>query len=158
MRKIKYICQYNDIQPHKYGRTTSSRNVMYIKYDFLHWLYSPLGPWPLIFQYHGHFTNGRTPWTSDQLAARPLTKHRITKTQTKHIHLTNIYALCGIRTHNHGFRASENSTCFRPIGYRDRQIWRMPQSMDGRRNCGKPCRTATSESFALFMLASGNYS
>jgi hypothetical protein len=22
---------------------------------FFHWLYSPLGPWPLIFQFHYHF-------------------------------------------------------------------------------------------------------
>jgi hypothetical protein len=45
---------------------------------FFHWLYSPLGPWPLLFfQFHDHFTDGRTPWTSDQLIARPLPKHRI---------------------------------------------------------------------------------
>jgi hypothetical protein len=25
------------------------------------WLYSPLGPWPLIFQFHDHFTDGRPP-------------------------------------------------------------------------------------------------
>jgi hypothetical protein len=47
---------------------------------FFHWLYSPRGPWPL-FQFHDHFNDGRTPWASDQLVARPLPKHR--KTQTK---------------------------------------------------------------------------
>jgi hypothetical protein len=46
-----------------------------------HWLYSPLGPWALIFQFHEHFTENRTPCTSDQLVARPLPKHRTTQTE-----------------------------------------------------------------------------
>jgi hypothetical protein len=46
----------------------------------------PPRPWPLIFQFHDHFTVGRTPWTTDQLVAKPLPKHRTTKTQNKHIH------------------------------------------------------------------------
>jgi hypothetical protein len=35
-------------------------------------------PWALAsaFQFHDHFTDGRTPWTSDQLVARPVPKHR----------------------------------------------------------------------------------
>jgi hypothetical protein len=66
------------------------------------------------------FRDGRTPRTSDQLVARPLSKHRTTQTQNKHIHTQNIHALCGIRTHDPGFRASEDSSCFRPLGYRDR--------------------------------------
>jgi hypothetical protein len=35
-------------------------------------------PWTLTsaFQFHDHFTDGRTPWTSDQLVARPLPKHK----------------------------------------------------------------------------------
>jgi hypothetical protein len=61
-----------------------------------------------------HFTDGRTPWTSDQLVARPLPKHRTTQTQNKHIHIPNIHA------HNPGFRASEESRCLRPLGYHDR--------------------------------------
>jgi hypothetical protein len=77
-------------------------------------------PWALAsdFQFHDNFTDGRTPWTSDQLVARPLLKHRTTQTQNKHI--PNIHALCGIRTHDPGFRASGDSTCLRPLGYRDR--------------------------------------
>jgi hypothetical protein len=44
------------------------------------------GPWTLI-QFHNHFyTDGRTPWTSDQLAARTLPKHTTTQTQNKRIH------------------------------------------------------------------------
>jgi hypothetical protein len=75
-------------------------------------------PWALAsdFQFHDHFTDGRTPWTRD----RPLFKHRTTQTQNKHIHLPKIHALCGIRTHEPGFRASENSSCLRPLCYRDR--------------------------------------
>jgi hypothetical protein len=55
------------------------------------WLYSPCGSWPL-FQSPDLFTIGRTPWTSDQLLARPLTKHRTAQTQNKHIytHQTSI--------------------------------------------------------------------
>jgi hypothetical protein len=34
------------------------------------------------------FTDGRTPWTGDQLVARPLPKHRTTQTQKNaHIHI-----------------------------------------------------------------------
>jgi hypothetical protein len=36
------------------------------------------------------------------------------------MHIPNIHALCGIRTHDSGFRASEDSTCLRLLGYRDR--------------------------------------
>jgi hypothetical protein len=71
------------------------------------------------FQSHGHFTDGRTPRTSDQLVARPLPKHRTTQIQNKHIHIPNIHAFCGIRTDDPGFRASEDSTCLRLLGYRD---------------------------------------
>jgi hypothetical protein len=31
--------------------------------------------------------------------------------------------LCGIRTHDPGFRAKEDNTCLRPLGYRDRQAY-----------------------------------
>jgi hypothetical protein len=34
----------------------------------------------------------------------------------------NMYSLSGIRTHGPGVRASEDSSCFRPLGYRDRQV------------------------------------
>jgi hypothetical protein len=80
-------------------------------------------PWALAsaFQFHDHFTDGRTPWTSDQLVARLLPKHGATQTQNKRIHTPKIQALCGIRTQDPGFRASENSTCLRPLGSRDRR-------------------------------------
>jgi hypothetical protein len=75
------------------------------------------------FQFYDHFTDGRTPWTSDQLVAKPLPKHRTTQTQNKHVHIPNIHALCGIRIHDPGFRASKDSTCLRPLGYRDRHTF-----------------------------------
>jgi hypothetical protein len=74
---------------------------------FLRWLYNPLGSWPLLFQFHDHFTDGRTPWKSDELVRRPLPKHRTTQTQNKHVHIPNIHALCGIRTHDSGFRGTK---------------------------------------------------
>jgi hypothetical protein len=46
------------------------------------------GPRPLI-QFRNHFfTDGRTPWTSDQPVARPLPKHRTTQTQNKRAKLS----------------------------------------------------------------------
>jgi hypothetical protein len=79
-------------------------------------------PWALAsdFQFYGHFTEGRTPWMSDQLVVRPLPKHSTTQTQNKQMHIPNIHTLCEIRTHDPGFRASEDSTCLWPLGYRDR--------------------------------------
>jgi hypothetical protein len=66
------------------------------------------GPWCLI-QFRNHFfTHGRSPRTSDQPVARPLPKHRITQTQNKHIHTSNIHAFSGIRTHDPSVRASDD--------------------------------------------------
>jgi hypothetical protein len=89
---------------------------------FVEWLYSPCGPSPL-FQFPDLFTIGRTPWTSDQPITVPLPKHRTAQTQNKHIYTRNIHDLSGIRTHDHSVRASEHSSCLRPLGYRDRQTW-----------------------------------
>jgi hypothetical protein len=38
------------------------------------WLYNPCVPWPL-FQSHNLYIVVRTPWTGDQLVARPLPTH-----------------------------------------------------------------------------------
>jgi hypothetical protein len=70
-----------------------SNNVSWMKIvihcNFIHsficqWLYSPLlGP-SLFFSFVIIFyTDGRTPWTSDQPVARPLPTHRTTQTQNK---------------------------------------------------------------------------
>jgi hypothetical protein len=55
--------------------------------------YSPLVSWPLIFQFHDHFTDRTTPWTSDQLVARPLPNTGQHK-QNKHIHIPNFHFFC----------------------------------------------------------------
>jgi hypothetical protein len=68
------------------------------------------------------FTDGRTPWTGDQPVARPLPKHRTTLTRNKGIHIPNIHALSGIRTHDPSVRASEDSSCIRPRGHCDRDL------------------------------------
>jgi hypothetical protein len=81
-----------------------------IAFFLFHWLYSPLGPWFLVFSIIIICTDGRTLWTSDQFVARPLPKHRTTQTQNKHI--PNIHAFCGIRTHDLSFQASEDGTFF----------------------------------------------
>jgi hypothetical protein len=78
-----------------------------------------VGPWPLL-QFRNHFyTDGRTPWTSDQPVARPLPIHRTAQTQNKYTH-TDVHALSGIRTHDPSFGASEGSSCLRRRGHCDR--------------------------------------
>jgi hypothetical protein len=46
---------------------------------------SPCGHW-LFFQVSNLYTVGRTPWTEDQLVARPLPAHRTTQRQNKRTH------------------------------------------------------------------------
>jgi hypothetical protein len=75
------------------------------------------------FQFPDLFTIGRTPWTSDQLVARPLPKHRTSQTQNKHIYTPTINAQSGIFTHDHNVRASEDSSCLRLLGFRDRLVF-----------------------------------
>jgi hypothetical protein len=82
---------------------------------------APKPLWALVdFQSLDLFTIGRTPWMSDQLVARPVPKHRTAQTQNEHI--PNIHALSGIPTHDHSVRAREDTSCLRPLGYRDRLI------------------------------------
>jgi hypothetical protein len=52
------------------------------------WLF--VGLWPLLQFCSLFYTDGRTPWTSDQPVTRPLLTHRATQTQRK-------------RTHNHPY-------------------------------------------------------
>jgi hypothetical protein len=49
-------------------------------------------PWALAssFSFMIIFTDGRTPWASDQLVARPLPKHRTTQTQNKRIQTPHV--------------------------------------------------------------------
>jgi hypothetical protein len=85
-----------------------------------------LALWPLwalaAFQSPDLLTIGGTPWPSDQLVARPLSKHRAAQTEDKQIYTPNIHALCEIRTLDPSVRASEDSSCLRPFGYCDRHM------------------------------------
>jgi hypothetical protein len=42
-----------------------------------------VGTWPLLQFRNLFYTDGRTPWTSDQPVARPLPSHRTTQTENK---------------------------------------------------------------------------
>jgi hypothetical protein len=90
---------------------------------FFLWRYSPylglgLPPWNSPF--HFSFLDLRR---SIGLLGRVISSSQglylYTNTE-KHTLILNIHALSGIRTHDHGFRASEDSACLRPLGYRDR--------------------------------------
>jgi hypothetical protein len=68
----------------------------------------------LIFkQSVGFLGRGMNP-SQDLYIHRGQHKHRIS------VHTLNIHARGEIRTQNHGVRASEDSSCPRPLGYRDR--------------------------------------
>jgi hypothetical protein len=78
------------------------------------------GPRTLVQFRNLFYTDGRTPWMSDQSVSRPLPKHR--KTQNKRIHTPNIHALSGIRIHDPSVRESEYRSCLRPHGHCDRHV------------------------------------
>jgi hypothetical protein len=68
--------------------TRHLNSASWFDHSFIHqWLYSLLlGP-GLFFSFVIFFyTDGRTPWTSDQPVARPLPKHRTKQTQNKRTH------------------------------------------------------------------------
>jgi hypothetical protein len=46
-----------------------------------------------------------------------------TRSTRRRIPEDDIHALSGIRIHDLGFRASEDSTCLRPLGYRDQRLY-----------------------------------
>jgi hypothetical protein len=49
--------------------------------SFINGLQPFVGPWPLLQLRNNFYTDGRTPWPSDQPVARPLPTHRTTQTQ-----------------------------------------------------------------------------
>jgi hypothetical protein len=73
-------------------------------------------PWRLLQFRNQYYTGGRTPWTSDQPVAMPLSTHRTTQTHNAHTH---IHALSGIRTHDPSVLASEDCSCLRLHGHCD---------------------------------------
>jgi hypothetical protein len=68
----------------------------------------------------------RTPWTGDQFVTRPLPVHKHRETHATQT--LNIHVLSGIRAHGPGVRASEDSSCHRPLGYCDRPLLPLPVS------------------------------
>jgi hypothetical protein len=63
-----------------------------------------VGPWPFLHFCNLYYTDGWTPWTSDQPVARPLPTPRTTQTQNKRTHR---YPWDGVRTHDHSIWAGE---------------------------------------------------
>jgi hypothetical protein len=63
------------------------RSICWLSPDYL-WLYSPLLDLDRFFSFLIFYTVGRTPWTGDQLVARPLPKHRTAHTQNKRTHIS----------------------------------------------------------------------
>jgi hypothetical protein len=76
-----------------------------------------VGPWPLLQCHNLFYTDGRTPWTSDQPVSRPRTEQHKRRINA----YTVTHNLSGIRTHNSRVRTSEDNSWFRPRGHRDRQ-------------------------------------
>jgi hypothetical protein len=100
LRDFKPNCDLNgrnleeNVEKYTMKRITwSSRNVScYFIHTFSQsfirqWLYSSLlGPALFFSLFISVYTDGRTPWTSDQHVARPLPTHRTTQTQNIHSH------------------------------------------------------------------------
>jgi hypothetical protein len=59
--------------------------ISYVDYFFSIGPTALVGPGRFV-QFPDLFTIGRTPWTCDELVARPLPKHRTAQTQNKHIY------------------------------------------------------------------------
>jgi hypothetical protein len=74
---------------------------------------APIEPWLLLQFRNLFYTDGRTPWTSDQLVARPRYLHTGEHKDRLNAH-TDIHASSGIRTHDPSVRANEDSSCLRP--------------------------------------------
>jgi hypothetical protein len=87
----------------------------------LDWLYNHCESWPL-FQFPVLFTDDRTPWTRDQLVARPLPTHRTTQNRETHIHIKHSCPNWGSNPQSQRPRASEDSSCLRPLGYSDQPL------------------------------------
>jgi hypothetical protein len=119
-------CSLTVSSEYYYLNTTIHKSLSFIKliaykfWNFFQWLFQPIQGPGLLFSSVSFSTDGRTPWTSVQLVARPLPKHRTTQTQNKLINTQNIHALSEIRTHSPSVRASEYSSFLRPYGYCDR--------------------------------------
>jgi hypothetical protein len=126
---------------------------------FFLWRYSPnlgLGLPPWNSPYHFGLLDLRTPWAGDQLVAGPLPVRT---------HTLNIHSLSGIRTQDPDFRASKDSACLRPLGYRDHPetectcIFNIRCKILGSHDGVKmvfwdvtPCRSSATPAFSIFTI------
>jgi hypothetical protein len=108
----------------RWMRIWETMQIFICEYIFFLWRYRPnsvldLPPWnfPFHFSLLDLKTDGRTPWTDDQLVTRPLPVQKHRKTHI-YIYKYHIHALSGIRTHDPSFRASKDSACLRTFGYK----------------------------------------
>jgi hypothetical protein len=89
---------------------------------FSHWLYSPCGPWPLFSFLISSKSIGLLGRVMSSSQGPCLNtgqhKHRI----NTYTHTPDIHALSGILTHDHSVRASEDDSCLKPLGCRDRHF------------------------------------
>jgi hypothetical protein len=110
-------CMFIVSMLNQWSQQKAMEKISNTEYSFIHSstaLQSFAGLWPLL-QFRNHFyTDGRTPWETDQPVTRSLPTHRI------NAH-TDIYTLSGIWTHNPRVRASEDISCLRPCSHCDRQ-------------------------------------
>jgi hypothetical protein len=67
-------------------------------------------------------TDGKSPWTSDQLIARPVATQDNTNRINVHIHI-NIHASSRIQTYNPGIQESQDSLCLTSLSYCDRHVF-----------------------------------
>jgi hypothetical protein len=97
--------------------------VFFTKYNFFfNGSSAQSGPWPLI-EFRNHFSQkvGLLGWviSPSQGLYRNTGQHKHRINAHTH-HTSHIHALSGIRTHDPSVRASEDSSCLRQRGYRDR--------------------------------------
>jgi hypothetical protein len=120
--KSKYDLQQNILksQTCKWNKFTEVFEYLFFFLFAPIWELAPLLEHRADFSVSWSFTDGRTPWTGDQLVARPLPKYRTTQTQKNaHTHQTSM-PWVGFEPTIPGLRASEDSICLRQLGYRDR--------------------------------------
>jgi hypothetical protein len=86
---------------------------------------SPISPcliWSIFLSLTLHPQFGPWPTSMKLSVSHQLSRSTCTQTQKNaHTQILHIHAQSGIRTNEPGFRASEDSACLRPLGYRDRQ-------------------------------------
>jgi hypothetical protein len=117
---VYFLSQINPV--HTLSLYLRSILILYFHIVFL-WRYSPnlglgLPPWNSTFHF-GFLDLRQSVGLLGRVISSSQGLYLYTNTE-KHTHTLNIHALGGIGTNDPGFRASEDSACLRPLGYRDR--------------------------------------